>query len=249
MRVRQCEQGGKCQANPEPWKSRLADDKLDCQATGNERGIAACSRILADDPGNFYALANRGITHRVIGDYQRALADLNTALQINPNCHGGFYLERGLALDGNGDHRAAVMDFDEALKRDSTLIQAYFGRAMSLQAIGRHDLAEVDLREALRRDPIIVAAFYVERGYALTKSRNFGGAIAAFDQAINISPDWISAYFGRGAAHERNGDRDHALADYRRALDFSAKNQLEIERQQFARERIEKMEGVGGAKD
>jgi len=23
MRVRQCEQGGKCQANPKPWKSRL----------------------------------------------------------------------------------------------------------------------------------------------------------------------------------------------------------------------------------
>src|SRR6516165_1310914 len=75
----------------------LANDQQDCQATGNELSIAACTRILAANPADFGALANRGVSYRATGDYDRALADFDAAMRLNSDSavSAGLFLERG----------------------------------------------------------------------------------------------------------------------------------------------------------
>jgi len=221
----------------------LANDQQDCQATGNELSIAACTRILAANPADFGALANRGVSYRATGDYDRALADFDAAMRLNSDSavSAGLFLERGLAHDGKGNHTAAIGDFDEALRRNPSLMVAYFARAMALEDIGQPERAKVDLSEAMRRNREMVAALYMQRGYVLKRSRDFDKAIAAFDKAIYLNPNWPSAYFGRGASYEEQGNREQAVADYLMTLEFRARTELERQRQQSAREQLEKL--------
>ena len=45
-----------------------------------------------------------------------------------------------------------------------------------------------------------------------------GRAIADCTEAIRLAPDGFQAYALRGALFERQGEKDEAVADYRRAL-------------------------------
>ena len=76
----------------------------------------------------------------------------------------GLYLERGLAHEGKGDHERAIADFNEAIRRDGSLVSAYFGRAMAYEATGERDRAGADIDAAIRLDRNLVAALYIQRG-------------------------------------------------------------------------------------
>lgn len=218
----------------------MADDRHDCAYGSLDLRIAACTKILDDNPPDFVTLGNRGMSYRMIGKYDSALVDLNKAISLNPNI-AGLYLERGLAHDGGSDHERAIADFSEALRRDSSLVQAYFGRAIAYEAEGRLDLSTADLNRATELDRNLVAALYMQRGYALGASRQYDSAIAAFDRAIALGPGWLAAYFGRGGSYEEKGDLDRALADYRKCIELKATTELDRQRQQTARERVEKL--------
>ena len=198
-----------------------ADDLHECKDPDPQVRIVACTRALSTNPSEFSALANRGIAYRRIGEYDRALADIETAFRMRPP-QAGLYLERGMVLARMGQNAAALRDFSEALRRDATLIQAYFERAMVYEDTGRHDDARADIESALNRDVKFVAALYADRGKRLTKARNYTNAIAAFDRSIEIYPNWLSTYFNRGTAHEAAGNREQAAADYRKTLEFQA---------------------------
>ncbi len=213
-----------------------ADLRKDCQSGQ----IAACTRILQSNPSDISALGNRGIGFRVIGEYDRAVADLNAAVGLDPRI-AGLYLERGLAYEAKGEHLVAISDFSEAIRRDPTLVQAHFARAMAHEAAGQRELSVADLGKALHLDQNMVAALHMQRGYELRTARQYEKAISAFDRTIEINSDWLLAYFGRGASFDDKGDSERAAADYRRCVELNAKTELERQRQQVARERLGKL--------
>ncbi|CAN7674093.1 tetratricopeptide repeat protein [Bradyrhizobium sp. LjRoot220] len=213
-----------------------ADVRKDCQA----RHIDSCTQILQSAPSDFNALGNRGIAFRVSGEYDRAIADLDAAIRINPDI-AGLYLERGLAYDAKGEHLLAIRDFDEAIGRQPDLVQAHFGRAIAHQAVGQRDLSTVDIDSAMRLDRILVAGLYMQRGNQLRAIRHYGEAIAAFDRAIDINAGWPLAWFGRAASFEEMGNSERAAADYRKCIELTAKSDLERQRQQEARARLDRL--------
>jgi type IV secretory pathway VirB10-like protein len=74
-------------------------------------------------------------------------------------------------------------------------------------------------------------AYYV-RGIAWLEKRNYEQAIADFTQAIQREAGYYLTYFHRADAYAHKGDRDSAIADYRRALalkpDEAAKKQIMV---------------------
>ena len=213
-----------------------ADVGKDCQSGR----IDSCTQILQSNPADLNALANRGIGLRVGGEYDRAIADLDAALRIDPDI-AGLYLERGLAYDAKGEHQLAIRDFDEAIARDPDLVQAHFGRAMAHQAVGQRELSTVDMDNAMRLNRTLVAALYMQRGNQLRAIGHHGEAIAAFDRTIDINAGWPLAWFGRAASFEEMGNSKRAAADYRKCIELPAKTDIERQRQQEARERLDKL--------
>jgi tetratricopeptide (TPR) repeat protein len=86
----------------------------------------------------------------------------------------------------------------------------------------------------------MVAALDMQRGNALRSAHQYDEAIVAFDKAIDLNPNWPLAYFGRGASYAEKGDWKLAAADYRKCLEFKATTELVQQRQQLAREQLEK---------
>ena len=59
---------------------------------------------------------------------------------------------------------------------------------------------------------------YYVRGVAWLEKRNYEQAIADLTQAIQREAGYYVSYFYRANAYAQKGDRDSAIADYRRAL-------------------------------
>ncbi|MCY1061587.1 tetratricopeptide repeat protein [Nannocystis sp. SCPEA4] len=67
----------------------------------------------------------------------------------------------------------------------------------------------------------------VDEGRKKTREKNYAEAIAAFDAAIEIDAELVSAYAGRGYAHLLAGDRERARADFKTALRKSDEPKLQ----------------------
>src|SRR4029079_17337682 len=80
---------------------------------------AACTALIDSGRYSRQNLAilhsNRGIAHGKAGDYDRAIADFDAALRINPN-HVRPYLNRGNANFARGDYDRAIADFGHAIR-------------------------------------------------------------------------------------------------------------------------------------
>jgi len=62
------------------------------------------------------------------------------------------------------------------------------------------------------------AVAYVNRGIAYAGKKDNDHAIADFNAAININPNFAAAYNNRGSAVQAKGDYDRAIADYSEAI-------------------------------
>lgn len=71
------------------------------------------SEVLKLDPLNVHALIDRGISFKFLKEFGRAMQDLDTAIELNPNL-AKAYLNRGYILEENGKYLEAIDDFDKA---------------------------------------------------------------------------------------------------------------------------------------
>jgi tetratricopeptide (TPR) repeat protein len=65
------------------------------------------------------------------------------------------------------------------------------------------------------------AAKEVEAGMRLMEPRHYADAIARFDHAIAIWPEFANAYFERGVAYQNLNQTDQAMADLDRAVGYN----------------------------
>ncbi|MBZ0308821.1 MAG: tetratricopeptide repeat protein, partial [Anaerolineae bacterium] len=56
---------------------------------------------------------------------------------------------------------------------------------------------------------------YHNRGNVYVDLGEYNRAIADYDQAIMLGPNYANAFWGRGNAHYELGNYDQAIADYR----------------------------------
>jgi len=92
----------------------LADSKSDClDSRDHELRIKGCSAIILRNPKDVIAYHNRGEAYGLKGDFDRAIADYNKAIELNPN-YAPAYNSRGRAYTSKGDYVHAVADVTKA---------------------------------------------------------------------------------------------------------------------------------------
>src|SRR5215510_9047323 len=109
-----------------------ADDADTCtKASGDMAGdvaIAACTRLIASGRYKGHDLAifyrNRGNAWRSKGDNERAIADYDQAIRLDPKNAVAYY-NRGNAWWGKGDLDRAIADYDQAIGLDPKDTAAY----------------------------------------------------------------------------------------------------------------------------
>ena len=69
----------------------MAEDSRDCLGhNNNDVRIQSCSALILRDPHNAVAFYNRGLAHAAKDEFELAIADYASAIELNPNYGQAF---------------------------------------------------------------------------------------------------------------------------------------------------------------
>lgn len=92
-----------------------------------ELALQDCNEAMRLQPsGNWYALGRRGLVYFLMGQNEKAIADFDMAMKINPNNSNALF-GRGLAKSRMGDVAAGEADVARAKRLQANVIE-YFAR-------------------------------------------------------------------------------------------------------------------------
>ncbi len=181
--------------------------------------LASYEAALRLDPAYALAWDNRGNTLRRLGRLAEALDSYERALGINPAL-ADAWCHRAIALHDLGRHADAVASAEQALATRPAYADAFVALGHALQALDRHADGIDAYDRALALAPL--AGTWCARGTALKKSGDLAGALHSYDRALALRPDYALAEHYRANALRALGQRDAAVAAYRRALELGA---------------------------
>ncbi len=107
--------------------------------------ITETTSILDRSLVDFY----RGTAYLQKGDYDRALADFNQTIKLQPNFVQA-YANRGLIYLTKSDNDRALADLNQTLKLQPNFVPAYNNRGLIYYTKGNYDLAIADFTQALK---------------------------------------------------------------------------------------------------
>ncbi len=161
------------------------------------------------------AYLNRGLAEYEKGDRPAAIADFNTALQLNPKSDKALN-NRAAAYIALGDSAAALRDFDEAIRLnpDSSYL---VNRGILKRNTGDLAGAVQDFDAVLERDGPQVRAL-CERADTYRMQGNWARAKADYEAVLQLHPAHAYAAFLLGAVLVQTGEYDRAVATLNQAL-------------------------------
>ncbi|MCZ6446636.1 MAG: tetratricopeptide repeat protein [Alphaproteobacteria bacterium] len=147
--------------------------------------IVACTRNIQS--GRFIgknlaqAFTNRGLAYKRKGLWDRAIADYDEAIRLNPDLAETFN-NRGNAYYYKGQLDRALEDYDEAIRLKPDLARAFSNRGNIYRKKGRFDQAIRDYDEAIRLKPDNAQVF-ADRGLSYEKKGELTQALRDFQRA------------------------------------------------------------------
>jgi tetratricopeptide (TPR) repeat protein len=186
--------------------------------------IEACNVEIAAGRSLAIAYYDRGLAWAKKNETDKALADYNASLKINPD-YQNAYISRGNALKLKGRADDAIADYDKAISLDPAKAGlAFYNRGNSWRDKNENDKAIADYNQAISLMPQYVNA-YIARGNIYKTKTDYDRAMADYDKAISIDPAKASlAYYHRGVTWWKKSEPEKAIADYNQYISMSPKD-------------------------
>ncbi len=155
-----------------------------------------------------------------------ALADLDEALEIDPDQAEAQYLYARLQSLPQGDAEKAANAASVAIKLSDEQ-PALKAKALLLRATINKDplVRRADLDEALKLAPTNPEVLRAQ-GMFFVQQNEIPAAIKCFDAAIELSPEQPDNYEGRGMAYFLSKKYDEALADFDKVIEIAPASPL-----------------------
>ncbi len=161
------------------------------------------------------ALRAQAIALYRAGQFAEAERLCTDVLRRNPADFDALHLQ-GAALMALGRYREALARFEAALALQPQRVTALIWSATALRALDRSEEALARASTALAQQP--TAEAYFQQAAALRDLGRFSDAVASFDQAIVLEPNYVEAHTSRGIALRQLERNAEALASFERAL-------------------------------
>ncbi|MGW8376203.1 tetratricopeptide repeat protein [Streptomyces sp. ODS28] len=166
----------------------------------------------------------RGSELRKTGEYERALAEYDAALALDPaseRAHAG----RGLTRMGLRDFAAAVTDLDRAVELAPRTARHLFQRGECHRALRAYEAAVRDLSRAVELEPGEAEA-WAALGDARHGLGDHDQALQDLNRAIGIAPESVWPLLRRARLWRSLKDRTRQLEDLDRAVRLDPESAL-----------------------
>jgi len=160
-------------------------------------------------------------------EWQSSLDHADRALAIDGR-YAAAAFNRGVALRGMGQQRAAVAAFETAVQCDPTFANGYFELARLHQQAGQNEAARQAYRKSLSLDPALHEA-RCNLGNILRAEGQLESALSCYNVVLDAHPDLAEVHCNKGVTLQEMGDRDAAIDCYRHAI-FLQPNDAEAHR-------------------
>ena len=160
--------------SPKAWQACVGTT-----STPDDR-IAGCSSVIdarAETGGRLagaYCIRGEAFTEK--RDFDRALADLDEAMRIDPD-YACAWTNRGRVYALKGDPDRAIADYDQAIRIDPGFALAFNNRGDAWFGKGDIEHALADFNAAIRYNPEL-AIGYGNRGYLYYRKHDMTRALA-----------------------------------------------------------------------
>lgn len=158
----------------------------------------------------------RGLEYGRSGDSDKALAEFNKAIELDPTLTEAYY-DRAFIYYKQGRIKESTADFNKVLSLDPASADAYYGRALALYKTGSFDAAIADYSKAIDINPDAADAVY-GRGLCYFKKNDLKQAINDFNKVIDLKPEFPLAYSARAIAYFSKKDYIKTLSDINKAV-------------------------------
>lgn len=212
-------------ANLYAWKA-FANYKLGVDDTAT---MLLAEKAIETDSKYYMGYFVRACILRVKEKYDKAIADYDRAIDVNPDFADAYYY-RGLVWQSKKEKEKAIDDFDKAIKYYTEAIEnnsndenLYLQRGIVQYYKGDYHKAIDDYTKAIIIKSDLTLAYY-NRGLARAAIKD-KDAITDFSEIIKIMPDNADAYVSRGNIKRVfNEDYDGAIDDYTTAIEIDSNN-------------------------
>lgn len=204
------------------WGERLTDVPRDDTAAVLATLDALLAHTGMDTAGQVHARVVRGRLHRRAEHNEAALADLTTALALEPQ-HSDALVERAFTHEQMGNAAAALADMDEAIRARPDAWRHVVRGHLNLAA-GHRAAALADFNHALELDPDQEWARASRAEVYRTEGRH-EDALADLDRALAIDPEYTWAHAERSRCLRDLERWDEALRAMARAADLDSETQ------------------------
>jgi tetratricopeptide (TPR) repeat protein len=175
-----------------------------------------------------YSYTYRGIAYGQLAEYEKALPDLNLAIELaaGKGVQNIYYSNRGQTYNLLRRYDEALVDLNRAIEAENRYAAGYTIRGDTYQALGQYDLALDDYNRSLDLKPSLISNYnyrgmtYLAMGRIDLAQADFNQALAQAEQEV-VAP---LAYAGLGKIALAQGDDEGAGLQFNRALELAKTN-------------------------
>jgi tetratricopeptide (TPR) repeat protein len=124
--------------------------------------------------------------------------------------------QKGDELMNAGDFKAAIAEFDNAVRLEPTVAIYRFALGSAYGKDQNYDPAIIQLKKAVALDPNLADAYYLIEDYFARRDR-IPEAVDYFQEEVRKFPSRLPAIVNLGHLYYRQNDYDRALAEFSRA--------------------------------
>jgi lipoprotein NlpI len=180
------------------------------------------SDVIGKNPDAALPYNNRAALFIERKEYEKAITDLNRAIQIRPKYVTPHY-NRGVMLSKMGRYNEAIRDFDFVLQNDpKDVVSVYIERGNAHLFNRNYPKAIEDLSSALKYEPNSARVFYF-RGMCYHSGGRYAEALNDFNNLLRLDPNYARAYFLRALTLYKLQDYNSALQDALKAQQMGYK--------------------------
>lgn len=152
-----------------------------------EQAHGVFDSVVRKEPHNAEAYARRGFAQLALGSVPGGLADINRALEINPD-YALAHNYKGVVFGMNGIRDQAILEFTRAVELAPGLTEAYVNRGKIYLEMSDGESALADLDTALDLEPENAELLLIRAQTHLILG-NTGRAEADLEQVLSLPVD------------------------------------------------------------